>query len=130
MAIKKTPKMNQESSQTRQLNGGISRGGKTLKSSRRLDKKWHTKNSGDTRRAAQTLSDKVWERDKFAAELEKRVRSSNASPSQKEHAQGLLRKINTAKSRERRDQITGRSGKLTKRQRNTNSLGVIRLKTF
>lgn len=130
MAIKRTPKMTQEDCQTRRLNGGISRGGKNLKSSKRLDKKWHTTNSSDTRRTAQNLSDKMWERDKLSAELKGRVKSCNTSPSQKEHAQKLLRKIDKAKSRERRDQITGRSSKLTKRQRNTNRQGVIRLNHF
>ncbi len=130
MAIKKTPKMTQEDCQTRRLNGGINKGGKTLKSSQRLDKKWHTTNSRDTCRATQNLSDKMWERDKFAAELKGRVKSCNTSPAQKEHAQKLLRKIDKAKSRERNNQITGRSAKLTKRQRNTNRHGVIRLNHF
>ena len=66
----------------------------------------------------------------LAAELKGRIKSLRSSPSQKEHAQKLLRQIDRARSNERKGRITGRTASLTKRQRNTNRNGVIRLKTF
>ena len=130
MPIRTTPKQRQENHAVRRLNQSVSRGGRTLKKSKALDKKWNTTNSSDTRRVTQNLSDAMWQRDKLAAELKGRIKSLRSSPSQKEHAQKLLRQIDRARSNERKGRITGRTASLTKRQRNTNRNGVIRLKTF
>ena len=130
MPIRTTPKQRQENCQVRRLNQSVSRGGRTLKKSKALDKKWNTTNSSDTRRVTQNLCDAMWQRDKLAAELKGRIKSLRSSPSQKEHAQKLLRQIDRARSNERKGRITGRTASLTKRQRNTNRNGVIRLKTF
>jgi hypothetical protein len=128
--IRRTPKQNQEASEVRKLNGGIASSGRCLKQSQALDKRWHSNNSSDTRRIKSNLSDQLFAREKLAADLKQRLRSSNSTPAQKQHAHEQLRAIEKAQSSERTGRITGRQGELTSRERNVDRNGVLRLRNF
>ncbi len=128
MSITKTPAQARESHRITRQNGTVSGLGHELKSSEKLDRRFHTKESWDTRKTAQKLSDALWARDAVERELKSRLSSLRSSPRDKAHATEQLKKIEASKSRERRDRIIGRASGLTTRQRNTAANGILRLK--
>ena len=86
------------------------------------------KRRGEAPGAMDAKAKRLADRKSREADLKKRLKSLKSSPKDKAHAAEQLKKIQGAKSRERKAQITGRQSKLTKRQRATGSNGILHLK--